>query len=507
MENTHGEITTKVIVYPTRIFIENFEAYPYEDSKNLLKWSLSIKDEITHQYTFSAFMYDDELDTLIIPGGYNINKLSDLFKYAKFYSRVKKVMETKFSESPVPYEMSKGPRDIVQKKALDFLHKERSYQKYLALQTSQGKTYVAVNYIHSLNRIPIIIVDKKILLDQWIDRILDYTTLEKENIYIISGKRSIDKLYKMEKEELDQYAYFIAINRTIQTVIDHNPEEIQQLFDILGIGIKIYDEAHEYYSTIIFVDESTDSESLYLSATPSRSSKEHQKVYKNTFSEVPRYQTKVKKAYTAVKLYMIDSKCPQTEQLMFQSKRGFNVTQYAEWMFVNRFNMIKKVINSLLNMIYTINYKNNTPVEDPKKICILFKKLSHIDMVHEYLTQELFPESIYSNISVGIVTGKTKNREEELDRDIILSTDNLFGKAVDREDISILINFVPVGGKERTIQIMGRLRDKKDRTAYLVDIVDEGVEAVFAMAQKRYEEVYKKSSKNVVKYTGERYGS
>jgi superfamily II DNA or RNA helicase len=149
----------------------------------------------------------------------------------------------------------------------------------------------------------------------------------------------------------------------------------------------------------------------------------------------------------------------------------------------------------------------NRPKGKQRKIAMLFKKNSHIKIIKDYLEKELIPNSEYSSLTVGVINGNTKDKIKEQEHDVILSTDSSFSKAVDIPDLEILINFVPVGSVERANQIFGRLRYVEGKTSLLIDVVDESVEALVAMADIRISKFYNQHAKNIKKLRGDTYGS
>lgn len=491
-------VTTKFTRYPSRILVENFEAYHNEESKSNLKKSLSVFEKETFRYKFCGFMYDEEKDQLLIPGGYNPDRLFAMFPDCKFIDKRNSIMN-KISKQSKEYELVKSPKDIIQVKAINFLMKEKGYQKYLSLQTSQGKTYCSINYTYQKNYTPMVIVDKTALIEQWEERILQYTNLSKENIYVISGRKSIDILYHMTNEELDSIAFYLSINKTLQVLIDESPESVKNLFDYLGIGIKIYDEAHESYYLIVYLDELVDCESLYLSATPMRSNKSEQIVYRNIFYFIPMLKSKIPKNYTNVTFYSFDSKCPELDKVSFNKKRGFDVLGYCDWLFINRTKLVKDIVKDILTKLYVNKTK--------KKVAILLKMNSHIDILKEYLENDLLLSEPFKdlNVSVGVINGKTKNKLKEEEKDIILSTDSSFSKGIDVPNLKMLINFVPVASEARTNQIFGRLRYIEGEQVYLVDVVDTSVESVVGMCDIRLSTFYNAHAKKIRKLKGVSY--
>lgn len=474
-----------ILRYPTHIEIENYT----EGTKKTLENSLSVYDQVTHSYTFSAFLFDEDNKKILIPGGYPIEKLKKWFPAIDIKDYRTKVNDFKKVEK---YFLVCKPRNDIQNKAIDFLigQKDLIYpQKYLALQTGQGKTYCVINYLFKTRKLPLIIVDQENLANQWRDSITQFTSLKEDEIFMIKGKKSIEKIMSMNEKELDKYKYFIGIHRTFSMMFEENPESITKFFEHTGIGCKVFDEAHIEYYNIFYMDCVTNCETIYLSATPERSNPNEKKVYNNMFYHVPIYAEDIKEKYLNIIMYQVDTNCPLKYLMKFKKVRGFDVISYSKYAIETE--AFTDSLYDLLPKIFNNDFKQN------KKIAIIFKMLDHIDLAKEVL-EEFFKDKDH-NLTIGVLTGNTKSKDKEkvLSNNIILSTDSSFSKGLDVENLSVIINYVPIGTLPKLNQITGRLRKLKNEKTFFIDVCDISVDDIAKQVKKIRLPYYKKTAKQI----------
>ena len=270
--------------YPGRIDLHNYELGDCPK----LESSLSVWDPVYHTISYSAYVYDEENKILTIPGGYNIEYLEQIMN--KSYRLDESNRNIREAYNTVSFSLKYPTRNTTQNKAINFLMLDCP-QKFLSLQTGGGKTYCAIHYVFKSKKIPLTLVDQDSICQQWIDKILYFTTIKKEEIYVISGRDSIEKILKMTDKDLKKYKWFIAIHRTLSNIIEQEPDKLIDTLKKIKIGVKLYDEAHVEYRNIFNVDRIYDCESIYITATPTRGNPNENKVYQNMFNykSVPKF--------------------------------------------------------------------------------------------------------------------------------------------------------------------------------------------------------------------------
>jgi len=469
-----------ITAYPTKIVIDNYEL----GSVPKIEKSLSVWDKTIFQYVFSAFLYDDETKELVIPGGYSLTYLLKLFSRDEYINKRKQVdpyNETKFS-------LKYPARDSIQQEAINFLLKNINLQKFLCLPTGKGKTYCSIHYVFKTRKLPITFVDQENLMEQWKKSILYFTSIKEEEIFLISGKNTIDKLMKMNKKELSKYKWFIAIHRTIANYIDEDFDNAEKMFTHLGIGVKLYDEAHVEYKNIVLVDSLTNTESIYITATPSRSDPIEDSVYQRIFKDVPMFKLDddILERYHNVIIVKYSSHPSLDDQAKMKSKYGFDINKWCKYILQD--GKYENFANMIISIINKINKKRD------KKTALLFHTMEGNSILQEDLKNE------FKDIEVGRFDSSIKNKNErakEWDKDLIITTDMSFGKAIDVKNLIIVLDAVPFGSKVMTEQILGRLRQIEGKEVYYIAFIDVGFESCQNQLKQR-KNIYNKKAKKII---------
>ena len=274
----------KIIVTNSCIIINN---YHMGDNKNL-EQVFSVFDPLTHKFNFMGLYYDKENSRLYIPSGLDLWKIRQYFN-TKYYKRI----------SNHPYKsidklkMKLIPRDNDQYESLkftcgleDYADNQYMTQLSLNLNTGKGKTYVSIATIAYYKVKSIIIANSNSLLSQWKDNILNYTNLHSNQILQITGSPTIHRILTCQFNEADIY---LVTHATIRSYADqYGWDKIYELFEKLGIGIKIYDECHTNFDAMLMIDFYTNVwKTYYVSATPMRSDWKEDRIFQLSLKNVP----------------------------------------------------------------------------------------------------------------------------------------------------------------------------------------------------------------------------
>lgn len=465
-----------IIIDKTKITIEN---YGFNENINFQR-SLQVYDKVYHRVDKELFKYNREEQKMTIPGGYNIELLEEYFRGSNIINK----RNEEYPYRTISFSLKYPARDSIQNKAIKFLITKKSPQKFLCLETGKGKTYCSIHYVFKIKKTPITFVDQLDIGEQWKDKILTFTDIKEDEIYLISGTDSINKLLNMNDEDINKYKWFIGMHRTFSQY--EKEEDITNLLTKLGIGIRLYDEAHVEMESIFKIDRLYQCESVYITATPKRSNYLENIVYKNMFSvnSVPKFYCKGDNYHNVI-IYKYDSKPTLTEEASMLTQYGFNGNAYCKYLL--REDKIDEFVDRVKDILRFLN-KNIV-----KKSIILFKTIELCDYMYEELKQICEEEF---NCTIGVYHSNKKDKKEELTKDIIVTTDKSFGKAKDLPGLEVCINTVPCSSETHLTQIKGRLREIPDREVFVIDMVDVGFERQEKQLLKRMT-VYRKSSKNI----------
>ena len=472
----------KILVKHSRIEINN---YDIGDCPKL-EYIFSVWDPNKHQSYPMGIEYIESEKKLIIPRGVDIPYVENLFGEQAVID--KKCDEYATGEQiPIKY-LAKDERQI---ELLKFLLGEGKYyytksksQLSCNSTTGSGKTFVTVASICFSGSRAIIITNALNWLEQWREKIMEYTPLSEKDIYMIAGVGSINKL--LCRNPLD-YKIFLASHSTIKSYGDkHGWDAVSELFKYLKCSMKIYDEAHLYFDNLCKIDFHTNTKkTIYLTATPERSNQDENRIYQLYFKNIPSISLFDEETDPHVNYIAMHFNSHPTPADIARCKNqfGFDRNKYTDYL-VTRPNF-QYLLTILVDLIFANNGK-----------ALIYVGTNHaISVVYDYIISQ-FP---FLNGNVGIYTSVMKeNKIEQLYKKIILSTTKSCGAASDITDLRMTINLAePFKSSVLAKQTLGRCR--ADNTVY-IDVVDQG----FYFTKKYYKDKkpifsqYAKSCKDVV---------
>lgn len=281
---------------------------------------------------------------------------------------------------------------------------------------------------------------------------------------------------------------YIAIHRTLGNMLSSDVNSVNKLMNKLGIGIRVFDESHVDFGNICKINAFSNVEyTIYLTATPSRSSFMDNSLYAKVFSAVPYFNGKElsNEKYHNVFLYKFDSKPSLDDRISIRTKYGFSQAKWSQYIENDGYEFFLEAVNEIFTKFNLTTMK--------RKVAIMLPTINLIKKLKTDL------EISFPNIEIGTFIGEISKdkRIEELNKQFILTNDKIFDKGIDVKDLEILINFVPLGSLVKTEQIMGRLRNRENYSSVLIDVTDIGFDecVTYSKIRKRF---YKKKAKQII---------
>lgn len=382
------------------------------------------------------------------------------------------------------------PRNDLQTQAIKFLMKMKKdpeiHQRFLSLETGSGKTYVTINCISQFKKKALIIVDTLDLAAQWKREFLNHTDLQDSDIVILSGQEIVDKEVKKPTGKV-----YVAIHRTLGNMLANDVNSVNVVMNKLGIGVRVFDESHVDFGNICKINAFSNVEyTIYLTATPSRSSFMDNSLYAKVFSSVPYFNGKELSGekYHTVVLYKMNTHPSLDDRISVRTQYGFNSAKWSQYAAGDGYEYFLEAVAELFKVFKLTERKKKTAIMLPT-IEIIKKLKSDLEELHP-------------GIEIGTFIGEiAKNKRlEELNKTFILTNDKIFDKGIDVKDLEILINFVPIGSLVKTEQIMGRLRNREEYDSILIDVTDEGFDECVKQSKIR-KRFYKKKAKKIIELT------
>ena len=430
----------------------------------VLERKFTMFDQVRYCTYFKGIRYDPDTKQLFLPRSVNITWLEQLFGCIAYLNPY----HSKFDYNPdilIKY----LPRDDTQKTAFRFVlgvgeyeYTKSKSQLMLALNTGAGKTYIAISTLaYSLIK-GVIIAGSIDWLNQWADRIVEYTDIKRSEIYMIQGTASINSI--LRKSDTSKYKVYLASHNTLKSYAESTSwSKVGELFEHLRIGYKIYDEAHLNFDNMCDIDFATNVyKTLYLTATPARSDEKENQIYQEYMRAIPAIdlfdeENDPRTQYIALKY---NSRLKPMEQNKCVNKFGFNKMTYCNYV-VHQENF-EYILHIVIDMIKKVGGKTLIYVATNEAIKYLYNWI-----------QSRYPEFIGN---VGIFTTiNTEYKEEAKDKAIILSTTKSCGAAIDIKGLKMTVQLAePMKSKVLSRQSLGRTRD---HNTYYLDVIDTGTSA------------------------------
>ena len=485
--------------FPTKTVIHGYK--PSDARK--IEGYLSAWDKVLFRYTFQAFKYDEDNETMIFPSGIDHDLLYSLLESKGYDIEEEDYRLSKYTNyKKINITMKYSPRDLLQRESIKFLlgsqYDKNNSQKLLSLNTGEGKTFCGVSYVSLTGRTPIIFINNNKLLEQWKQRILEYTDTTEDEIYILQGRNSINKLMSMKVKEARSYKFFIAMNKTIINVLEEDELFLENLAKHTEIALKIFDEVHLDYRNVFNLDISLDTPSIYLSATPGRSDHSENIVFKNIFYKVPKFSSSSVKEnkrdipdkYHTVVLFKLNTKPTEVDVADFMKasrRRGIDVNHYSNYLLNE-----EKMIEYFDVMIEILDKMSRG-----RKTIIMFRLTEQIDKFYDYLEQEKGIDFMKDNNVIRFHSKIDKNEKEKIDdSNLIITTVQSLGTGIDISGLKMIINTVPISSNTSLTQLLGRLRYIKGEKVVMIDVIDYGFKSLSNQANRRMT-LYKKKAKEI----------
>jgi superfamily II DNA or RNA helicase len=302
-----------------------------------------------------------------------------------------------------------------------------------------GKTLIGSKMIELRGCNTLVIVNKNILLDQWIERFIDYFEYEKKDIgYLGKSKNTLNGILDIA---------------TMQS-LKNNTQIIK------NYSFVIVDECHHIPALTFekIIKEFCGKYILGLSATPNRKDGMEPIIFQQLGSIA--YEIKSKKKFTNI------LKIVETE---FESSAN-SFTQ-----------LISDIVNNnernILILQEIIKYKK-------RKILLLTDRIEHIEHLELLLTS--------NKIEFVSVHGSLKKNEQVVNMkkinttSVALATTSFFGEGIDLPHLNTIIFATPISYYGRLVQYLGRIgRGGEDCLA--IDILDINNPFALSSYKKRKE--------------------
>lgn len=456
--------------------IPNVNEVPYTISYELSKWNAAYfrRENI-------GFYYDESKKELRIPRGYPLEILQNIWKYRRIVDKTVLKIQKEFD-----IQLVNAPRSYTQESTLAFMLGMKPYeftycesQLYVDLPTGEGKTYTGIATI-CYYRCKSLIISPNIekVTNQWIDSILNFTTLKRNEFLHVKGAKMCADIMRGKYKDVK---VFIVQRSTILSFVkkyENNWEMFTKLVEAMNVNLKIIDEAHMDFNTIVNIDCFTDVvKTYYMSASPSRSDKDEKRIYNKLFMNVPKHGSKLKtkEQNHIIPLILQFKSTPTYEQLKsIKTRYGTSLARYGDYLLDPEGARDEFLDAYIFALHLLLKFRRRKG-----KVLVLGITIEFCKELQK-ITKETFPY-----LSTGLYVGsKKKDKQKELDADIIFSTTKSMGTGSEIDNHQLTINTLTYSSEIMANQISGRIRKQDNRKGIYCEIVNIAHE----VARKHYRE-------------------
>jgi len=328
-----------------------------------------------------------------------------------------------------------------------------------------GKTVIAIYLMVKLGFKTVILVDNDGLMEQWVERILQFTNLTEDNI----------GYFKARKVQLDKPVILSTVQTAMRRTEGSMYETIQKINNA-GVNFVIVDEVHTTSSSVKFAKSSllfSTKNILGLSATPYHVGLQKILMY-NTVGPIL-YSTNEYELLP--KYYVLKYKSDIFSQK--SAKRIFAIND-----FIARKSIYDKHLVKSESYIQTVVDVVKRLIKMEHVVMVLCRTIDQVKLISAELEK------------VGIKNRRYYGQEREIDKTedkVLVVTYTFCGKGFDFPALSSLVLATPLMGKKSLIQTIGRILRKSDdkKNPIVVDLVDTDSLSIFPKMMQLKENVIK----------------
>lgn len=427
-----------------------------------LEYNFQLQDRVTREIYDKAIYFDDENKRVLLPRGMDIPYLEEKFNARAYVDKDYNKYDYLDNQK-----IRFGPRDDRQQEVLKFMlgkegYLNNQYASQLSVNCSPGfgKTFLSVFCMIYFNMKSAVITSSVNWLNQWKKKIMEYTDIKPNEIYLISGSATISKILASKKKR-NRYKIYLVSDATLNSYASrYGWEAVDQLFKILRIGLKFYDEAHLHFDNMCMIDFYTNVyKTYYLTATPARSDTDEDKIYQLYFKNIPSidmFEEELDRHtnYLAIKF---NSHPTALEISRCKNIYGLNRNIYIDYLIQ------REVYYDVMMIVLDMALRRKG------RVLVYIGINKAIEITKEWIELN-FPEL---KGHIGIYTSIIKeNKKQQLNNKIILTTIKSCGAAMDIKGLGTTIVLAdPFKSKVTSKQSLGRTRDMD---TWYIDLVDIG---------------------------------
>ena len=404
---------------------------------------------------------------------FSSNQQNDIKKFLNNNDIVftEKIKDDDYKPTPTTISLNDGIklRDTIQIEYSAFLDQELP-SVLCTLQTGKGKTgstIISLLKRENKNRIAILISPR--YHDTWIDALFKFTNIKKNEILVISGRASLQKIQDIDSKIQAVILSPATIREYVKAHLANEelPFPPDKIMHYIGSEDLIIDEVHEDFAGN-YLNVLALNPKRYIALTASYSSKSDSdkiKKFKKFFIPLDNRLPEAEfDKYVNIVFCQYRLENPSRVQHKNDVTGWYNHSTYEQSMIDN-----DRWLEEYFEMIiwFTLQYYDNK-----NRLLFLFSRVSICLLFKEYLLSHSFFKK--KNISVFVAGDKDK---ENLKSDVIIATNQSGGTGIDIIDLQTTVNTINVGSDYSAIQYSGRNRQMEGTEQYFLSIMSTNISA------------------------------
>lgn len=382
----------------------------------------------------------------------------------------------------------------LQKEIFDEVINSTNYKEwFINMQTALGKTLLSVALISEWGEKALILCYSETIRSQWIKTFDEKTNFDMSRIKLISASKTFQKVLDGEFDVNEHDIYVCTPGLITNFGKTHGNEKIDIVMRMLGIGVRVYDEANRDIANIVKNNAFANiSKTLYLSADYAQPKSERERmffaIFRNTLVLKPSVEEMRSLKYTQAIVVEYNSYPSETESQSIYNRYGFSAQAYMEYQLNNDY--IFDALEGIFRSIAKANVNNY-------RTLILVTNVEHADRLCDWVLAKYG-----DSYTVGKVHGGVSADDKAYARDtadIIVSTYGSFGVGVDASKIKFVIS-LNQSNKVEDNQAAGRARPLPDNSdAFYFMIMDSGFPYCKNKLSKRLEYLQQTKIKKITR--------
>lgn len=358
----------------------------------------------------------------------------------------------------IPLKPHVQDRNERQTQAIAYLTTCEESQRGLSLNTGVGKTYCAVKSVSILGARAMICVAG--LIDQWKRSFLEFTELAEEDIYVVQGAASMTKLLLQIDKTLFPKVILCSLgtvrNYAIGKEAYENYPPFHELFDRLGVGVKVVDEAHLNFWVTMMIDLQTNAAvNISLTATFDRTDPQEKRFFDAHYPRMMRFGEGEFEKYIDIHSYSYSLGYALPAK-SYRTINGYNHSKFEDYLLRRVPKRLEYIFTTVYSPAIFAHYVNLRRVG--QKLLVLCARLEMCRWFRDRLVAELPSQE---NFSIAVYNSENPDGRVLAETDIIISTPGSAGTGTDIKDLRTVLMTIATGSDNTNKQTLGRLRELK----------------------------------------------